>query len=127
MVLIFKIYFCSRTSIIKKKRELERNLLFLIQIKILQLPKNTVLTVNVFTDTYMLLFSVELRRQLSKKGENNHEEIVEDEANVANSDDKEAIIEHLESRLNIAEEEHEAFTEKCKESCFQITNGRFTT
>ena len=84
-------------------------------------------TVNVFTDTYMLLFSVELRRQLSKKGENNHEEIVEDEANVANSDDKEAIIEHLESRLNIAEEEHEAFTEKCKESCFQIKNGRFTT
>ena len=70
-------------------------------------------TVNVFTDTYMLLFSVELRRQLSKKGENS-EEIVEDEANVANSDDKEAIIEHLESRLNIAEEEHEAFTEKCK-------------
>ena len=84
-------------------------------------------TVNVFTDTYMLLFSVELRRQLSKKGENNHEEIVEDEANVANSDDKEAIIEHLESRLNIAEEEHEAFTEKCKESCFQIPNSRFTT
>ena len=72
-------------------------------------------TVNVFADRYMLLFSVELRRQLSKKGENNHEEIVEDEANVANSDDKEAIIEHLESRLNIAEEEHEAFTEKCKE------------
>ena len=94
---------------------MERNLLFLTQIKILQLPKNTVWTVNVFTDTYMLLFSVELRRQLSKKGENNHEEIVEDEANVANSDDKEAIIEHLESRLNIAEEEHEAFTEKCKE------------
>ena len=84
-------------------------------------------TVNVFTDTYMLLFSVELRRQLSKKGENNHEEIVEDEANVANSDDKEAIIEHLESRLNIAEEEHEAFTDKCKESCFPIRNGRFTT
>ena len=75
----------------------------------------------------MLLFSVELRRQLSKKGENNHEEIVEDEANVANSDDKEAIIEHLESRLNIAEEEHEAFTDKCKESCFPIRNGRFTT
>ena len=59
------------------------------------------------------IFAVELRRQLSKKGENS-EEIVEDEANVANSDDKEAIIEHLESRLNIAEEEHEAFTEKCK-------------
>ena len=84
-------------------------------------------TVNVFADRYMLLFSVELRRQLSKKGENNHEEIVEDEANVANSDDKEAIIEHLESRLNIAEEEHEAFTDKCKESCFPIRNGRFTT
>ena len=65
----------------------------------------------------MLLFSVELRRQLSKKGENNHEEI-EDEANVAKSDDKEAIIEHLESRLNIAEDEHEAFTEKCKKSLY---------
>ena len=106
---------------------MERNLLFLTQIKILQLPKNTVWTVNVFADRYMLLFSVELRRQLSKKGENS-EEIVEDEAvTEANSDDKEAIIEHLESRLNIAEEEHEAFTDKCKESCFPIRNGRFTT
>jgi len=58
---------------------------------------------------------VELRRQLSKKGENS-EEIVEDEAvTEANSDDKEAIIEHLESRLNIAEEEHEAFIEKLKQ------------
>ena len=60
------------------------------------------------------VFAVELRRQLSKKGENS-EEIVEDEAvTEANTDDKEAIIEHLESRLNIAEEEHEAFIEKCK-------------
>ena len=76
----------------------------------------------------MLLFSVELRRQLSKKGENNHEEI-EDEANVAKSDDKEAIIEHLESRLNIAEDEHEAFTEKCKKSLYfgiKSINSSFT-
>ena len=70
--------------------------------------------INIRTWILYFIFAVELRRQLSKKGENS-EEIVEDEAvTEANSDDKEAIIEHLESRLNIAEEEHEAFIEKCK-------------
>ena len=54
----------------------------------------------------------ELRRQLSQKGEINRE-IVEAAAKNDTIDDRDTIIEHLESRLNITEDDHEAFIEKC--------------